>query len=67
MQVDTKIIEYMVECIRRVIESGLEEEPNKFKYTKYMINMMMELDINLKTLDEVIFNRILTEFISYLK
>lgn len=57
----------MLECINTYIKTGIEEEPNKFRYTIYADILTDKLDINLPTMDEKMFNKILKEFISYLR
>ena len=63
---DSRLVNYMLECITNYIKTGIEEESNKFKYTIYADILVDKLDINLPTMDEMMFIKILKEFISYL-
>ena len=64
---DSRLVNYMLECITNYIKTGIEEEPNRFKYTIYADILVDKLDINLPTMDEMMFNKTLKEFISYLR
>lgn len=67
MQMYNRLIDYMFELMKDCVLTGIEEEPEKFRYTQYA-NMMIDVcNINLSEINEVMFKKVLNELISYLR
>lgn len=52
--------------MKDTIEVGLEEQPYKFKYTRYMMNLIDDLDIRVEQIDGSIYERVIDEMTRYL-
>lgn len=52
--------------LRNTIEVGIEEEPYRFKYTRYTMNMINELGIDIRDISEVMYDRIINEITRYM-
>ena len=53
--------------LKNVIEVGIDEEPDNFRYTKYIIEMIDKLDLRIKNISEVTYQKIISEFVKFLQ
>lgn len=67
MRMDNRLIDFMFDAMKDCVKVGMEEEPNKFKYTRYVIMILNIFDMKLSKMDEVMFEKVLNELISYLR
>lgn len=67
MEMYDDIIEYILLSFKDALKVGIEEEPYLFKCTEYASKMKDILDIKFKDMSDIMFERIVKEFISYLK
>lgn len=52
--------------MKETIEVGIEEEPYRFKYTRYMMKLIEELDMKVSDISGSIYERVIDEMTRYL-
>lgn len=60
------ILNHVFGCLRDCVEVGIKEEPNRFRYLRYITHILDELELDATKIEEVFFEKIVKEFISYL-
>ena len=62
-----EVMDYIFEFLREEMEKGIEEYPKRFSYTKYILAMVEELELNPKEIAQGAYEVIVKEFISFIK
>lgn len=67
LESEEKFIDYILNILKESVKVGFEEQPNRFKFTRYVINMMDIFNLTINDLSNTSFDKILYEFTDYIK
>lgn len=62
-----EVMDYIFEFMKEEITREIEENPKRFRYTRFILAMIDELELNPKETAQEAYGGIVKEFVSYIK
>ena len=65
--IENQFVDHILESFKNAITNAFYEEPDRFKYSLYIINMINSLNLSIDSLLPVTYDKVAYEFANFLR